>query len=532
MAFSPAEWLSENRDVYIGNATAVRDFRVQLRGNRSVMLFGIYLLILVGIAVFVYDGATGQNRTIYDAQQSLRDFYQLTMGLLGLAVIVVAPALTATTVVMERQRQSIDLIFSAPVSPKYFLVGKMISSFRYTWMLLVLALPVAAASVVLGGATWTDVLIAYLLLSLQGLILTAFALLISSLVSKPVAAIIWSYAVTFVYSMFALGAAGSADVVLRYGRGTSGEASAAIALSPVTLNDAARTYTLLGTIHVPNWMLMLVFTLAVTKLCLLGAGTLLSSGGGKEVIGLRIHSLIAILAMSGIAGWVGWGYLSVTAAGSISGSPLSADALGADFLTYSTVVLVVFLPFIACYGFDRDKRLQPNGLFSLKHIFDGTPGGGLPYLLAMIGCLYGGFAIAGWVNTKAWVGMSFWSTAFFTACFWTLFWAIGRLASSLTNSVKTSRTILFAVFLTLAVVPYPAFVAMTGVEDEAAKSSLWNFYMLHPVTTLTPEASLKTLPYGVFFLVLSAVLIGFSERRTRQKLSTIRNYDEQPYQTA
>ena len=246
MAFSPAAWLAENRDVYIGNATAVRDYRVQLRGNRSVMLFGIYLLILVGVAVFVYDGATGQSRTIYEAQQSLRDFYQLTMGLLGLAVIVVAPALTATTVVMERQRQSIDLIFSAPVSPKYYLVGKMISSFRYTWMLLVLALPVAAASVVLGGATWSDVLVAYFLLSMQGLIFTAFALLISSLVSKPVAAIIWSYALTFAYSMFALTMAEIADQSLRFSRGTSGEASAAITLSPVTLNDAARTYTLIG----------------------------------------------------------------------------------------------------------------------------------------------------------------------------------------------------------------------------------------------------------------------------------------------
>ena len=532
MAFSPAAWLAENRDVYIGNATAVRDYRVQLRGNRSVMLFGIYLLILVGVAVFVYDGATGQSRTIYEAQQSLRDFYQLTMGLLGLAVIVVAPALTATTVVMERQRQSIDLIFSAPVSPKYYLVGKMISSFRYTWMLLVLALPVAAASVVLGGATWSDVLVAYFLLSMQGLIFTAFALLISSLVSKPVAAIIWSYALTFAYSMFALTMAEIADQSLRFSRGTSGEASAAITLSPVTLNDAARTYTLIGSFQVPNWLLMALFALSVTKLCLLGAGALLSPGGGKEVVGLRTYSLVAIFVLSSIAGWTGWGFVSTTPIGSLSGTPLGQSALAADFLAYTTVALALFLPFVACYGFDRDRRLLPNGLFSPRHMFDGTPSGGLPFLLGMILCLYGGFAIAGWAAIKTWVDVSFWETAFYTCCVWTLFWSIGRLASSLTNSVKTSRTVLFAMFLAMAVVPYPAFVAMAGVEGDPFRSPIWNFYMLNPVTSQTSEASAKSMPYGVLFLVISALLIGISELRTRQKLSTIRNYDDQPYQTA
>ena len=530
MKFSLADWLTANRDVYFGNATAVRDYRVQLRGNRSVMLFGIYLLILVGVAVFVYDSATGQQQTIYQAQQSLRDFYQMTMGLLGLTVIVVAPALTATTIVAERQRQSIDLIFSAPVSPKYYLVGKMISSFRYTWMLLVLALPVAAASVVLGGATWSDVLIAYLLLSLQGLILTAFALLVSTVVSKPVAAIIWSYLITFFYSLGALGLATSTDTMLRYGRGgTSGEAAATIALSPVTLNDAARTYTTIGSLQVPNWVLMALYALAVTKFCLLGAGALLSPGGGKEIVGLRIHGLLYTMFVAGVTGWMGWGLLT-TLSSSVSGTPVTQDAVCGDYLAYATVVLAVFLPFIACYGLDRDRRLRPNGLFSVRHIFDGTPSGALPYVWALIVCQYGAFAVAGWFSTKTWIGVEFWETGFYTACFWTFFWAVGRLGSAITNSVKTGRTILFAVFIALSVIPYPAFVAIVGVGEDPMKSPIWGLYMLNPIMSQTQEAASRGLAYGLFFLILSMVLVGISERLTQKTLSTIRNYDEQPFQ--
>src|ERR1044072_9677517 len=108
-----------------------------------------------------------------DAQHPLKGFYNKIIYLLSTVMWLVAPALTATAIVSERQRKSLDLVFSAPVSPKYYLVGKMLSSYRYVWMLLVLSLPVTAACVVLGGAVWSEGLAAYGLLSLPGVIYTA-----------------------------------------------------------------------------------------------------------------------------------------------------------------------------------------------------------------------------------------------------------------------------------------------------------------------------------------------------------------------
>jgi hypothetical protein len=148
----------------MGNASSMRDFRVQLRGSRSVLLFGAYLLSLITIALLVYSSAirNGTSVSIVEAQSSLQSFYATVIGLLGGMICLVTPALCATSILTERQRKSLDLVFSAPVSPKYYLVGKMLSSYRYIWMLLVLSLPVTAACVVLGGATWRDVLLGYL----------------------------------------------------------------------------------------------------------------------------------------------------------------------------------------------------------------------------------------------------------------------------------------------------------------------------------------------------------------------------------
>ena len=528
-----AAWIADARDTYFGNATAVRDYRVQLRGNRSVLLFGLYLLILIGVAMYVYSTSTnGYGTSIIEAQRRLRDFYQITMGLLGLTIAVVAPALTATAIVLERQRQSIDLIFSAPVTPKYFLVGKMISSFRYTWMLLVLALPVAAASVVLGGASWVDVLVAYLLLSFQGLILTAFALLMSSLAPKPVSAIIWSYLAAILYNAFSLSLGTAGAYAMRFARGANGEAPFYVGLSPWTATEAARTYTTIGTYPVPNWIFVLIIALLLTKICLLGAGTLLSASGGKEVIGLRFYGLIYTLAAATLAGWTIWP--------SALGLSRSSGAIELDseagmcgvLLSCVSGLLITFIPFLACYGFDREKRFQPNGLFNLKRILDGTPSGGFPFLIAFMFSVFGGFAVGGWANTKVWVSSGYWGIAFFAITFWTLFFSIGRFVSSFGQPLKNSRIITFSVFLLLVGLPFPLFAASSGVDFSRFTDPLWNFYILSPIIFRNGNNPGQAVPFSIIFLTLSVLMLAYGERRTKQKLSTIRNYDEQPFQAA
>lgn len=525
------EWIAGNRDIYIGNATATRDFRVQLRGNRSVILFGLYLVILIGVALIVYSGTSGSSsNAVVEAQSRLQSFYTMTMGLLGLAVCVVAPALTATSIVMERQRQSIDLVFSAPVTPKYYLVGKMISSFRYTWMLLVLALPVTAASVVLGGASWTDVLIAYILLSLQGLILTSFALLMSTVAPRPVGAIIWSYAATIIYNLFAFACAMS-SVYPGLGRGKSdGEMSCFVALSPWTVSYAARTSTLIFGHLIPNWVLMFGYALLVTKLCLLGAGTLLSAGGGKEVIGLRIYGLVYTLTAACIAGWCAWPSMSVRPIfGSMERAPSSV--VGAT-VAWITLPMFTFVPFLACFGFDRERRFRPNGIFSVRHLFDGTPGGGLPYLLAMMACIFVGFAGGAHFSAPPGVGQEYWTYALFATTFWTMLWAFGRFFSSIFPTMRMSRVLVFALFLVACVMPYPLLVAIAGPEPEPGPFSLWDIYLMGPMVGERDSVASHMFILIAVMTVVSLVLATVGEIRTRRKLAGIRNYDERPFQAA
>ncbi len=534
-------WLVGTKNVYIGNAATVRDYRVQLRGSRSVLLFGIYLAVLIFVAMWVYlETSRDNNLTIVAAQRQLEQFSQAIMWLLAAAVGLIAPGLTATSVVTERQRQSLDLVFSAPVTPKYYLVGKMLSSWRYTWMILILALPITATSIVLGGASWADVLIAYLMLSLQGLMMTSVALLMSTIAAKPVGAIIWSYGAVFLYYVFIAPLSSSVSFSRMFGGARGNEAPWWITLSPMSVLDSAKTVTTIGTHAIPNWIFMVAFSLLFTKIILLGAGSILIPAGGKEIVGLRIHALIYVLAISI---WLGWSVDSprttsrvmpgMRGSSSTSYVPSTDDTAlrkGQAF-AYTSASLILFVPFVACFGYDRERRYWPNGLFSFRRILDGTPSGGFPFLVALAVTSVIGWSLCALAGDLAPLQWQFWALIFYTCAFWTFFWSLGRLLSSFFAGLKTSRTMLFAAFLFLVCLPFPFLLVFAGDISDRSSSGAWNFYILSPLLSSQSDREFYAITLSLILGFLSALMLFVSEDRVKKKQATIRNYDDQPYET-
>lgn len=493
-------WIKDARQVYFDNATSVRDYRVQLRGNRSVIFFGLYLIVLITVSMFVYsESVVAGAYSVVDAQRLLREFYGITIGILGGVVALVAPALSATAVVLERQRRSLDLIFSAPVSPRYYLVGKMISSYRYTWMLLVLALPVTAACVLLGGASWMDVLQSYLLLSVHGIVFTALALLMSTVSTKPVSAVIWSYVAAGFYLMVTF--AGSASSMMTGMQSMNAEVPFYAVMNPFLVSFFAGSYTLIGSLEIPNWFISIFVAGAISQLCLLGAGVMLSPKPEVEIRKLRIYSLIYFSFLVGYSAWQ---------------SNLSMSQAGLSAFWFLSP-LVVVIPFLSCFGIDAERRYRPNGMFNIRNIFDGTPAGALPYLLLLIATGFVSSFVGVFLNQSSLAGIrDLGIFAIYTVGFWVLFWAIGRYASSSLVGLKTARAIQFAVFVLIVCVPVP-FIAT--IESQAAWDagtfSLWNLYILRPAFVTEP---ILALVYGVGTLGAAALIARAAEQSLKQKM--------------
>jgi hypothetical protein len=516
-------WFQDLKQTYFANPTAARDYRVQLRGNRSVMLFGMYLFVLIGVAFAMYTMQVSPHAmSVVSAQQQLHGFYQTVMFLLAGMIVLITPALTATTVITERQRHSFDLIFSAPVTPKQYLVGKMISSYRYTWMLLILSLPITASAVVLGGAAWSDVLAAYALLSLHALVFTAIALLMSTVAPRPVSAVMWAYAVVAIY----LGVTGTAAAISVSSRMTGTEAFFMVAMNPFSVVQAADTYTTILNYEVPNWALALVCTLLVTRIVLLAAGSILSPYGGKESRGLRISGLAYAAAIAGI-----FGHMAGGAMGSGGSAHMPTMGFGI-FLVWFLVPIVFVMPFSVCFGYEGERRHWPNGLFSPRHWLDGTPSGALPYLFALVATCATAVTLGVLIKTNSWIGNGFLAYVAYACGYLTLFWGVGRMASVTSGGLRQARTVLFAIFMVLFVVPVPFLSAIGSNLFSEGFGSVWNLWPFYPLTQDEPERILQVLGYGIAMVVGGAVLAGMAEARLAPKLRRDLIEDENQYARA
>ena len=141
-------WIAEQKRVYFGNASSVRDYRAQLRGSRPVLLWSIYLGILILFVLLAYANIVAQGtQSVTVVQSQLKQFYKSILWMLEVMVALIAPVVVTMSIQSEVQRKSIDLVTTSPVSPKYFLVGKVLSGYRYVVMLIFLSLPVWAAAV-------------------------------------------------------------------------------------------------------------------------------------------------------------------------------------------------------------------------------------------------------------------------------------------------------------------------------------------------------------------------------------------------
>ena len=357
--------------------------RVQLRGSRSAILFTTYLVVMSFVLLMTYSSSLGNEGeySLATAQRNLQGFYYATLGSLAVVITLVAPSMGAFAIVSEKQRRSLDLVFSAPTEPKYYLVGKLISSYRFVWLLLVLSLPFCAVSVTLGGTTWSQLFITFLLYSFYGMVCVSFGLLMSTLCSKVLPAIIWTYAALGCYlfitgMLFGVGAAST--------RGSMTQINPVFSLFPASFSFVAdQTWPVFGK-EFPSWLVTIAVHLLVVKFIILAAGALLAPGNSKEIRSLRIHSLIYSSAVTFLLGMTSVLLMASIFGMSTTVSTLNAQILHGRILFFILMTIgIMIVPHLASFGFNDLRRHRPDKIFSIRQTFSGRPSGNISFLIIL-----------------------------------------------------------------------------------------------------------------------------------------------------
>lgn len=124
-------------------------------GSRSIRMMAILFVfnsILAAVALFNMYSVAEQVRTTAEIQYSqFLDLYTFVSSIEFIMLLFIMPALTASSISGERERQTLELMLTTTMEPRDMVLGKLASSLVTMLVLAVSALPVQALGICLRG---------------------------------------------------------------------------------------------------------------------------------------------------------------------------------------------------------------------------------------------------------------------------------------------------------------------------------------------------------------------------------------------
>jgi len=191
-AFTGSRRLRSLRDVGTGiAAVGVKELRGRMRGRRAFVVLTVHLLLVAGFA-WMIEGLAERSVVFggsFSASADIgRQMFAALLVLLTLIVLVLAPASTAGAISLEREKQTLDLLTTTPISSLAIILGKLLSALSWVFLLLLASIPVTALVFTFGGVGPDDMIKGYLVLVGTALAYGSIGLFVSALVKRTQAA--------------------------------------------------------------------------------------------------------------------------------------------------------------------------------------------------------------------------------------------------------------------------------------------------------------------------------------------------------
>src|SRR5215211_6477725 len=182
---------------WLANPLAGKELLARMRGPRTFVVATLLLLPLAAVAAGLYAmiAAAPVGESLTSAPVGKLFFAAVTAVELGL-ICLLAPALTADLISGERERQTLDLLLVTPLSRRQIVVGKLVAALGSLLLLIVLALPIQAIAVLIGGVGLEELLAGLWLLTLTAVRYGCVGLCWSARMRSTRAALLLSYVTT------------------------------------------------------------------------------------------------------------------------------------------------------------------------------------------------------------------------------------------------------------------------------------------------------------------------------------------------
>jgi len=179
------------------NPLAGKELLARMRGPRTFVIVTLLLLPLAAVAAGLYAmiASASSSDTSTNTPVGKLFFAAVTAVELGL-ICLLAPALTADLISGERERQTLDLLLVTPLSRRQIVIGKLVAALGSLLLLIILALPIQAVAILIGGIGLEELLVGLLLLGLTATTYGCVGLFWSARLRTTRGAMLFSYVTT------------------------------------------------------------------------------------------------------------------------------------------------------------------------------------------------------------------------------------------------------------------------------------------------------------------------------------------------
>ncbi|GAB1420429.1 hypothetical protein MASR2M15_05270 [Anaerolineales bacterium] len=197
--------ISKHWRYYRNNPVMVKELRGRMRGVRAFAIISIYLALMSSFTLLLYlirvPIATATGIVITGSLG--RDLFRGVVGIELMLILFIVPALTAGAITSERERKTYDLLQSTLLAAPNFLIGKLQSAMGYIVLLLLAAIPLQSIAFLFGGVSESEVILAFLLLTVSTLVLGAAGIYFSTRTDRTMGATVRTYvvALTVIFAM-------------------------------------------------------------------------------------------------------------------------------------------------------------------------------------------------------------------------------------------------------------------------------------------------------------------------------------------
>ncbi|MEA2676788.1 MAG: type transport system permease protein [Chloroflexota bacterium] len=232
------------------SAVSIKELRGRMRGRRAFVVLTIYLMLLglFAFAIYVYLKQQAATATLnnsggffppdtgfpgWPTGQTLSNGTALSAGighgifggllfLETLLVLVLAPAFTTGAISLEREKQTLDLLVTTPLSTLGMVIGKLFSALVYVFLLIIASIPLASLVFVFGAVGPDDLVRAYVFLFALAFGMGALGLFVSAVVKRTQTATVITFVLVLVLSIGTAAAHQFWQVAARSTTGSSG----------------------------------------------------------------------------------------------------------------------------------------------------------------------------------------------------------------------------------------------------------------------------------------------------------------------